>query len=322
MKQRQLGKNGPKVSALGLGCMGMSGFYGQADESLAIRVVQRAYEEGITFFDTADMYGNGANEVLLAKAVKNFRKKIILATKCAIEFDGVTVKIRNSPDYILKACDSSLKRLGTDVIDVFYLHRFNEEVPIEDSMQAMLELINMGKIRYVGLSEVDAETLKKAYQVLGDKLVALQSEFSILNHKDAEAILPTCRKLGVSFVAFSPLGRGLLTGTLKNADVFFNSKEFDVRSLSPQFQPDTFSSNLHLVDALKAIAEKKKCTTSQLSLAWLLFKGEDIIPIPGTKRMEYLLENLKALDLSLLNSDLLAIEEAIKTNPIKGSRLP
>lgn len=322
MKQRQLGKNGPKVSALGLGCMGMSGFYGEADEQLAIDVIQRAYEEGITFFDTADVYGNGANEVLLGKAVKNFRKNIVLATKCAIEFDGVSLKVHNSPEYILRACDSSLKRLNTDVIDVFYLHRFNREAPIEDSMQVMLELIKKGKILYVGLSEVDAETLKKAYSVLGEKLVALQSEYSILNHKDADAILPACRALGVSFVAFSPLGRGLLSGKHKNAEAFFNSKELDVRRFSPQFQPDTFPNNLCLADALKAIAEKLNCTSSQLALAWLLSKGEDIIPIPGTKRMEYLLENLKALDISLSNSDLAAIDEAIKSNPIQGMRMP
>ncbi len=189
-------------------------------------------------------------------------------------------------------------------------------------MQAMLDLIKKGKILYVGLSEVDAETLKKAHNVLGNKLVALQSEYSILNHKDAEAVLPTCRELGVSFVAFSPLGRGLLSGKLKNADAFINRKELDVRSLSPQFQPDTFPNNIRLVDALGAIAEKKKCTTAQLALAWLLSKGEDIIPIPGTKRIEYLLENLKALNLSLSNSDLFAIEEAIISNPIHGERLP
>jgi aryl-alcohol dehydrogenase-like predicted oxidoreductase len=322
MKQRQLGKNGPKVSALGLGCMGMTGFYGEADESLATHVVQRAYEEGVTFFDTADMYGNGANEILLGQAIKTFRNKIVLATKCAIEFDGVTLKVHNSPEYILEACDASLKRLQTDVIDVFYLHRFSGEMPIENSVQAMIELINKGKIRYVGLSEVDSETLKKAHAVLGDKLVALQSEFSILNHKDAEAILPTCRKLGISFVAFSPLGRGLLPGKQRNADVFFNSKALDVRAFSPQFQRDTFPHNLHLVDALQPIANKKKSTTSQLSLAWLLSKGEDIIPIPGTKRMEYLIENLKAVDVSLSDSDLLAIDNAIQSNPIQGVRLP
>jgi aryl-alcohol dehydrogenase-like predicted oxidoreductase len=302
--------------------MGMTGFYGEADESLAIDVIQKAYEEGITFFDTADMYGNGANEILLGKAVKNFRNKVILATKCAIEFDGVTLKIHNSPEYILSACDASLKRLQTDIIDVFYLHRFNGEVPIENSMQAMKELIGKGKIRHVGLSEVDTETLKKAHAVLGDKLVALQSEFSILNHKDAEIILPTCRKLGVSFVAFSPLGRGLLTGRLRNAEVFFNNKVLDVRSFSPQFQRDTFPHNLRLVDALQTIADKKKCTISQLSLAWLLSKGETIIPIPGTKRMEYLIENLKTVDLSLSDLDLLAIDSAIKSNPIQGMRLP
>lgn len=272
MKQRQLGKNGPKVSALGLGCMGMTGFYGEADESLAVDVVQRGYEQGVTFFDTADIYGNGANELLIGKAVKKFRNRIVLATKCAIEFDGVTSKIHNFPEYILNACDASLKRLQTDVIDVFYLHRFNGEFSIESSMQAMIELINKGKIRYVGLSEVDSDTLKKAHAVLGDKLVALQSEFSILNHKDAEAILPTCRKLEISFVAFSPLGRGLLAGKQRSADVFFNSKVLDVRTFSPQFQRDTFPHNLHLVDALQAIANKKNDTTHSFHLLGFFLK--------------------------------------------------
>jgi aryl-alcohol dehydrogenase-like predicted oxidoreductase len=322
MKQRQLGKKGPNVSALGLGCMGMSCFYGKKDESSGLRVIQKAYENGVTLFDTADMYGNGANEILLGKAIKKFRKEVIISTKCSIEFDGVTLRVHNSPHYIFKACDASLKRLGTEKIDLFYLHRFNREVPIEDSMGAMLELIKKGKILYVGLSEVDAETLKKAHRVLGDKLVALQSEYSILNHKDAEAILPVCRELGVSFVAFSPLGRGLLGGTLKDAKVFFDSDELDVRTLSPQFQSDTFSKNLLLVDALKAIVAKKNCTVSQLSLAWLLAQGEDVIPIPGTKRLEYLEENLKSLDVSLSSDDILEIEEAIHSFPVHGMRLP
>lgn len=322
MKQRQLGKNGPKVSTLGLGCMGMSVFYGPTDEDLALRVIRRAYDDGVTFFDTADMYGNGANEILLGKAIKNFRNRIVLATKCGIEFDGASLKIHNTPEYIWNACDASLKRLGTDVIDLFYLHRFNPEVPIEDSMQAMLELIKKGKIRYVGLSEIDGNVLQKAHRILGDKLVALQSEYSILNHVDAEAVLPMCRNLGITFVAFSPLGRGLLSGKLKDPGVFSNSKAFDVRSISPQFQPDAFANNLRLVNALTVIAEKKKCTLSQLSLAWLLSQGEDIIPIPGTKRIEYLEENLKAADLSLSPAELLAINQAMKANPIQGMRLP
>lgn len=322
MKQRQLGKNGPKVSALGLGCMGMTGFYGKPDESMALRVMQQAYDDGVTFFDTADMYGNGANETLLGKGIKTFRNKIIIATKCAIEFDGKTLKVHNSPEYIKSACEASLKRLNTDTIDLFYLHRFNGSTPIKDSMNAMLELIKKGKIRYVGLSEVNADILQEAYNTLGDKLVALQSEYSILNHTDAETVLPTCRKLGISFVAFSPLGRGLLAGKLKHNDTFSNGKDLDVRSMSPQFQPDTLPHNLHLVNALADIAKKKKCTTSQLSLAWLLAKGDDIIPIPGTKRLEYLSENLKALDISLSKSDLLTIDAAIKNNPVRGERLP
>lgn len=302
--------------------MGMSAFYGPTDEKLAIQVIQKAYEDGITLFDTADMYGNGANEILLGKAVKSFRNKVHIATKCGIELKDMTVRIHNSPEYIRKACQASLKRLGMETIDLYYLHRYNPDIPIEESMQAMLELVNEGKILYVGLSEVDGEILKRAHRVLGDKLVALQSEYSILNFADAQAVLPTCRKLNISFVAFSPLGRGLLAGKLKNAQDFKNSETFDVRSIAPQFQPDVFAHNLHLVEGLTAIAKKKDCTPAQLSLAWLLAQGEDIIPIPGTKRMEYLKENLKALKVSLSPADLAAIDQVIIENPIKGIRLP
>lgn len=321
MKHRQLGKNGPKVSALGLGCMGMSVFYGPTDENMAIEVIHRAYEEGITLFDTADMYGNGANETLLGKAVKEFRKKVVLSTKCGIEFTGTEVKIHNSPDYIQKCCHASLKRLGTEVIDVYYLHRVNPIVPIEESMQAMQKLIKEGKILYVGLSEVDGKTLERAHKVLGEKLVALQSEYSLLNHHDPEIVLPTCRKLKISLVAHAPLGRGLLGGRLKDSRSFTQSSSFDVRSVSPQFQSEVFEHNLHFVDALAKIAKKKKCTVAQLCLAWLLAQGDDIIPIPGTKRMDYLQENLGALQVVLSQEDLAEIKQVIAKHPVKGQRL-
>lgn len=321
MKQRQLGKGGPKVSAMGLGCMGMSSFYGPTDEKSAIQVIERAYEEGITLFDTADMYGNGANEILLGKAVKNFRNKIIVGTKCGIEWDGKELKVHNSPEYIQRACDASLKRLGIDTIDVFYLHRFNPAVPLENSMQAMLDLISNGKIRYVGLSEVDGGTLEKAHRILGDKLVALQSEYSILNHTAPEPVIPICRKLKIAFVAHAPLGRGLLTGKFKDPRAFTESGAFDVRSISPQFQGDAFENNLHLVDGLETIAKKKRCTLAQLALSWLLALGEDIIPIPGTKRLDYLIENLGALNVNLSKEDLSAIDQVIKSHPIQGQRL-
>ncbi len=322
MKQRQLGKNGPKVSAMGLGCMGMSAFYGPTDEKLALQVIQKAYEEGITLFDTADMYGNGANEILLGKAVKSYRNKVVIATKCGIELKGTELKIHNSREYIRKSCQASLKRLGMEAIDVFFLHRYNPEVPLEESMQAMLELISEGKILYVGLSEVTGEIIERAHRVLGDKLVALQSEYSILNFADAEAVLPTCRKLKMAFMAFAPLGRGLLTGKLKDPQAFTKSDVFDVRSIAPQFQPDVFENNLHLVEGLVALAKKKSCTPAQLALAWLLSRGEDIIPIPGTKHMEYLKENLGAFNVALSPVDLAAIDQVIKENPIQGVRLP
>lgn len=323
MQQRKLGKNGPLVSALGLGCMGLSCFYGPpVQESLALEAIQAAFDQGVTFFDTADMYGNGHNEILLGNAIASFRNKVVVATKCGIEFDGVSLKVHNTPEYIWKACDASLKRLQMDTIDLFFLHRVTKDVAIEESMSAMKTLIDKGKIRFVGLSEVDAQTLEGAHRVLGDKLVALQSEFSILNHKEAEEMLPTCRKLGISFIAFAPLGRGMLTGRLKDTNEFTQSGAFDLRTISPQFQPDTFLHNLHLVQALETIAQKKKCTTSQLALAWLLAKGEDVIPIPGSGKIKNLMENLGAVQVNLTSNDMKDITLAMQANPVHGVRLP
>ncbi len=322
MKYRKLGKKGPLVSSLGLGCMVMTESYGASDKKLDAQVIQKAYEKGVTFFDTADCYGMGANEELVGQAVKSFRKNVVIATKCGIEIRKSDFHhfINNKPSYIKKACDASLKRLGMDTVDLYYLHRYNPEVAIEESMGAMQSLIDEGKILYVGLSEVEGDILERAYRVLGDKLVAVQTEYSIANSIVAKAVLPVCRKLDIGFVAYSPLGRGLLSGAIRDPKVFQESSEFDFRSILPQFQSDTYQENFHLVEALIAIAQKKNCTPAQLALAWLLAQGEDIIPIPGTKRMKYLEENLQAVDVILSASDLAAIEEAIRKHPIQGAR--
>jgi len=322
MKYRTLGKSGPKVSALGLGCMGISEFYGPTDEKTGIEVIQKAYEKGINFFDTADMYGRGANEVLLGKAITSFRDDLIIATKCSLERIGDELNVNNDPSYIKNACLASLKRLNIDVIDLYYLHRYNPIIPIEVSMQAMLALIKEGKIRYVGLSEVDGEIVERAHHILGDKLVALQSEYSIVNRKPADIALPTCRKLGIAFVPFSPIARGLLSGKVTDSTTFVQSKAFDFRSILPQFQPEAYKSNLNLIEAVSAIAKRKHCTPAQLSLAWLLAQGDDIIPIPGTKRIDYLQENIKSLEVHLSPEDLNELAQAMKDNPVKGNRYP
>lgn len=322
MKYRKLGKSGPMVSALGLGCMGISEFYGPTDEKAGIEVIERAHENGINFFDTADMYGKGANEELLGKAITSFRKDIVLATKCSLERIGETTQINNDPSYIQNACHASLKRLNVDVIDLYYLHRYTPKVPIEVSMQAMLDLISEGKIRFVGLSEVDGEIVERAHKVLGDKLIALQSEYSLVNRRSADVALSTCRKLGVAFVPFSPIARGLLSGKVKDSTTFAQSKAFDFRSILPQFQPDAYKANMKLIEAVSSIAARKHCTPAQLSLAWLLAQGEDIIPIPGTKRLDYLLENIQSIDLSLSEQELDELSLAMEENPVKGNRYP
>ncbi len=322
MKYRKLGKNGPTVSCLGLGCLGMSEFYGPTDEKIATKVIQEAYESGITLFDTADMYGDGDNEKLLGNAIKPFRDKVVIATKCGLQPLPSGLRVNNSPEYIKTACDNSLKRLGIATIDLYFLHRHNPEVEIEDAMEPMLELIQEGKIKYVGLSEVSGETLQRASTVLGDKLIAIQSEYSIINHLTAEMVLPTSRKLGIAFMAFSPLARGLLTGKIKDTKLFTESAAFDFRSISPQFREGALQNNLRLVEALEKIAKQKKCTLSQLSLAWLLAQGEDIIPIPGTKRLDYLQENIDSQNVNLSFADLASIEKIMKEYPIQGMRLP
>lgn len=324
MKYRKIGKTGPTVSAIGFGCMALTESYGACDRATGEKVLRKAYENGVTFFDTADGYGLGKNEELVGRVIKDFRGKIVLATKCGIQINPADFShtINNRPKYIKKACEASLKRLGTDVIDLYYLHRFNPEVPIEESMGAMLQLVEEGKVLNVGLSEVEPRILQRASAVLGDKLVAVQTEYSLANRTVADAILPECKKLNVSFIAYSPLGRGLLSGAITNAKVFKESAEFDFRSILPQFQENMYEQNLRFTKAISAIAAKKKCTPSQLSLAWLLAQGDNIVPIPGTKHENYLLENLKAVDVELSEKDLSEIQDAIDEFPIQGSRYP
>jgi aryl-alcohol dehydrogenase-like predicted oxidoreductase len=323
MKYRQLGKHGPKVSSLGLGCMGMSPHYGPSgDEATSLRVLQKAYEEGVNFFDTADMYGKGENEKIVGKGIKAFRKSIILSTKCALEYTANGLRINNTAEYIQGACNGSLKRLGVDHIDLYYLHRHDATLPIEEPMEVMRKLILEGKISYVGLSEVGPEIIERAYAVLGDKLVALQSEYSMMNRTAAEMILPTCRKLGLSFIAFSPLTRGLLSGKITDRTAIDEAGDSDFRGVLPQFEQEALVNNLYLVKAIHEFAKGKKATASQIALAWLLAQGEDVIPIPGTKKMDYLKENIDAVDITLSQRDLEELGMLIKQHTIKGIRIP
>jgi aryl-alcohol dehydrogenase-like predicted oxidoreductase len=323
MHYRQLGKHGPKVSTLGLGCMSISsGHYGQGDALAGSQVIQEAYAQGLTFFDTADMYGKGDNEIVVGKAIKHFRKHIILATKCALEYTPEGLRINNNPKYIQSACESSLKRLETDHIDLYYLHRYTPEIPIEESMAAMQALIDQGKISYVGLSEVGPDILERAQAVLGTKLVALQSEYSMVNRTVAEKILPTCRKLGISFVAFSPITRGLLSGKITNRLEILQGGQGDLRSSFPQFEERALEQNLGLVNAIATFAKKKQATPAQIALAWLLAQGNDVIPIPGTKKLPYLKENLGAIHIALSKTDLQELDDIMKAHPTQGTRYP
>lgn len=324
MKYCNLGKNGPLVSALGYGCMSLSsGVYGKTiDRNDAINLIGDIYHQyGVTFFDTADMYGMGHNEELLAEASKEFRDKIIVATKCGIvvNSDG-TLDINSTPEYIKQSCDGSLKRLKTDYIDVYYMHRHNPETPIEEVARSMQNLIDAGKIRYVGLSEVNPDIIRKAHNILGDKLVAVQSEYSIRNYIAGDISLPVCRELGISFVPFSPIGRGFLTGKLTNSKSFGQTQEYDFRNDLPQFKSENFVQNFALIKALNDFAVAKNCTTSQLCLAWVL--AQDTIPIPGTTNSDHFAENIKALDITLSADDLKNLEQICRDNPQIGTRFP
>ncbi|MEV0624689.1 aldo/keto reductase [Nonomuraea wenchangensis] len=315
MNKHTLGAGGPQVSALGLGCMGMSEFYGPADDSESIAVIHRALDLGITFLDTADMYGRGANEELVGRAVKDRRDEVVLATKFGIKRDGDTRTIENSPDYIRAACDASLRRLGVDHIDLYYMHRRNPEVPIEESVGAMAELVREGKVRHLGLSEVSAPTLRAAAAV--HPIAALQSEYSLFT-RDLEAeILPAARELGVALVAYSPISRGLLTGAPPTSGELAPD---DFRRTFPRTSGENAEHNARLVAEVRRIADAAGVTVAQLALAWVLAQGEDVVPIPGTKRLKYLEENAAAADITLTAEQLDALAAAVPADAVAGQR--
>jgi aryl-alcohol dehydrogenase-like predicted oxidoreductase len=318
MNRRNLGSEGLVVSALGLGCMGMSEFYGTGDEDESIATIHRAIELGIDFLDTADMYGPFTNERLVGKAIQGRRAEVVLATKFGNERreDGSRVGINGRPEYVRRACDASLQRLGVDTIDFYYQHRVDPEVPIEDTVGAMKELVEAGKVRYLGLSEAAPETIRRAHAV--HPISALQSEYSLFTRELEDEVLPTLRELGIGFVAYSPLGRGFLTGAWKSMD---DLPEDDTRAgRFPRFSEENFRQNLELAERVREIAAEKGATPGQLALAWLLARGDDIVPIPGTKRRTYLEENAGAVDITLTGEDLRRIEEAIPRGSAAGER--
>lgn len=320
MQFRKLGNGGLVVSALGLGCMGMSGVYGAADETEAISTIHQAIDLGVNFLDTADAYGAGHNETLIAKAISDRRDKVIIATKFGlsdISTGGYTIPVNGRPEYVRSACEASLKRLGVDTIDLYYQHRVDPNTPIEATIGTMAELVKEGKVRFLGLSEASAQTIRRAHAV--HPIAALQSEYSLWS-RDVEAeILPTCRELQIGFVPWSPLGRGFLTGEIKTFD---DLDPNDWRRVSPRFQGDNFGRNLDLVAQIQQMASAKNCSPAQLAIAWLLDRGDDIVPIPGTKRVAYLLENLGALDVKLTDRELALIDAILPKGAASGDRYP
>jgi aryl-alcohol dehydrogenase-like predicted oxidoreductase len=316
MKTRRLGQN-LEVSALGLGCMGMSEFYGTADEGEAIATIHRAIELGVTFLDTADMYGPFTNERLVGRAIGDRRDKVVLATKFGNERneDGSWVGINGRPEYVHKACDASLERLGVDHIDLYYQHRVDTQTPIEETVGAMKELVEAGKIRHIGLSEASAETIRRAHAV--HPVTALQSEWSLWTRDPEDEVLPTVRELGVGFVAYSPLGRGFLSGRIRSTE---DLAEDDFRKFHPRFQGENFQRNLDLVAQVDELAAEKGVTPGQLALAWVLARGDDVVPIPGTTRAAHLEENVGALDVELTQDDLDRLERAFPAGATAGDR--
>ena len=318
MQQRQLGKHGPMVSAMGLGCMGMSDFYGGRDEQEALATLDMALDSGLNFWDTADMYGPHTNEQLLAKALKGRREQVFLASKFGIirdPNDPTKRGVNGHPDYVRKAIEGSLQRLGTDHLDLYYQHRLDPAVPVEETVGAMAELVKEGKVRYLGLSEVDSATLRRAYQV--HPISAVQSEYSLWTRDPERVVMPACHELGVALVAYSPLGRGFLSGAIRSVDDF---EADDFRRQNPRFQGQNFQRNLALVEAIKAMAEARQVTPSQLALAWLLSRGEQVIPLFGTKRRRYLQDNLGALAIQLSADDLAELAAIFPADVAAGER--
>ncbi len=319
MKTRRLGSGGPLVSALGLGCMGMSEFYGAADDDASIAVIRRALDAGLTMIDTADMYGTGANERLIGKALRGKRDSAFLATKFGIvraDGDPASRSISGRPEYVRAACDASLLRLGIDHIDLYYQHRIDTATPIEETAGAMGELVSAGKVRFIGLSEASAENIRRAHAV--HPLAAVQNEWSLWSRDlESNGQLKTARELGIATVAYSPLGRGFLTGALKTADDFTPD---DFRAHSPRFQGENFAKNLRLVERVVAMAKAKGCEPAQLALAWLLAQGDDVVPIPGTRRAAILDQNLGALDVSLTKAEIDELDAIFPADAAAGAR--
>ncbi len=317
MKTRKLGNQGLEVSAIGLGCMGMSQFYGKRNDTEAIATIHRALDLGVTLLDTADVYGQkGENEELVGKTIKDRRDEIMLATKFGIQSKNINSRgVNGKPEYVHQSCDASLQRLGIDTIDLYYLHRVDPKVPIEDTVGAMAKLVKQGKVRYLGLSEAAPATIRRAQAV--HPISALQSEYSLWNRYPEDKILPTIRELGIGFVPYSPLGRGFLSGQLKSPDDFL---EDDYRRNSPRFVGENFYKNLEVVERVKQIAQAKEVTASQLAIAWLLAQGNDIVPIPGTKQRRYLEENVAATEISLTSEELEQIEVVAPQEVFVGDR--